>query len=147
MRDDVDTRRAAGEKIGVVSLVSFRPFPRVAVRKALENATTVITLEKAFSVGIGGIVASHIRTALADLGITQYELIAGLGGRDITQASLHDYLDKVKAGEMKYFKFLDLNRELVDRELARENESRRSGSIGDNMIKDITAMVTQEAAR
>ena len=147
MRDVVDTRRAAGEKIGVVSLVSFRPFPRVAVRKALENATTVITLEKAFSVGIGGIVASHIRTALADLGITQYELIAGLGGRDITQASLHDYLDKVKAGEMKYFKFLDLNRELVDRELARENESRRSGSIGDNMIKDITAMVTQEAAR
>ena len=147
MRDVVDTRRAAGEKIGVVSLVSFRPFPRVAVRKALENATTVITLEKAFSVGIGGIVASHIRTALADLGITQYELIAGLGGRDITQASLHDYLDKVKAGEMKYFKFLDLNRELVDRELARENESRRSGSSGDNMIKDITAMVTQEAAR
>ncbi len=147
MRDVVDTRRAAGEKIGVVSLVSFRPFPRVAVRKALENATTVITLEKAFSVGIGGIVASHIRTALADLGITQYELIAGLGGRDITQASLHDYLDKVEAGEMKYFKFLDLNRELVDRELARENESRRSGSIGDNMIKDITAMVTQEAAR
>ena len=53
----------------------------------------------------------------------------------------------MKAGEMKYFKFLDLNRELVDRELARENESRRSGSIGDNMIKDITAMVTQEAAR
>lgn len=147
MRDVVDTRRARGEKIGVLSLVSFRPFPRQAVRKALLHAQTVIVLEKAFSVGIGGIVASHVRTALMGLDIAHYELIAGLGGRDITQDSLNDYLDKVNRREMKHFKFLDLNRELVDRELAREKLVRRSGSIGDNMIKDITEMVTQEAAR
>lgn len=147
MRDVVDSRRAAGEKIGVLSLVSFRPFPRMAVRDALAHAKTVVVLEKAFSVGIGGIVASNVRTALADVHIDQYELIAGLGGRDITQASLYDYLDKVAAGEMKHFKFLDLNRELVDRELERERSTRRSGSIPENMIKDISKMMTQEVAR
>ncbi|MFT0847073.1 transketolase C-terminal domain-containing protein [Actinomycetaceae bacterium L2_0104] len=146
VRDVIDTRRDAGERIGVVSLVSFRPFPRVAVRRALKRARTVVVLEKAFSVGIGGIVASGVRTALIDHDVDHYELIAGLGGRDITQESLNDYLDEVSAGTMKRFKFLDLNRELVDRELERERLNRRSGSIPENMIKDVTSMMT-EAAR
>ena len=127
----------------MVSLVSFRPFPRVAVRRALKHARTVVVLEKAFSVGIGGIVASGVRTALMDYEIDHYELIAGLGGRDITQGSLNRYLDEVKAGTMKRFKFLDLNRELVDRELERERQVRRSGSIPENMIKDVTSMMTE----
>lgn len=143
VRDVVDSRREAGEKIGVVSLVSFRPFPRVAVRRALKHARTVVVLEKAFSVGIGGIVASGVRTALMDYEIDHYELIAGLGGRDITQESINRYLDEVKAGTMKRFKFLDLNRELVDRELERERQVRRSGSIPENMIKDVTSMMTE----
>ena len=143
VRDVVDSRREVGEKIGVVSLVSFRPFPRVAVRRALKHARTVVVLEKAFSVGIGGIVASGVRTALMDYEIDHYELIAGLGGRDITQESINRYLDEVKAGTMKRFKFLDLNRELVDRELERERQVRRSGSIPENMIKDVTSMMTE----
>ncbi len=146
VRDVVDSRREAGEIIGVVSLVSFRPFPRVAVRRALKHARTVVVLEKAFSVGIGGIVASGVRTALMDYEIDHYELIAGLGGREITQESINAYLDEVNAGTMKRFKFLDLNRELVDRELERERQVRRSGSIPENMIKDVTKMMT-EAAR
>lgn len=145
LRDVIDQRREAGEKIGVVSLVSFRPFPRLAVRKALARAKTVVVLEKAFSVGIGGIVSSNVRTALLDENVDHYELIAGLGGRDITSTSLHGYLDELKAGKQKRFTFLDLNRELVEKELERQRGTRRSGSTPENMIKDITEMVLQEA--
>lgn len=147
MRDVVDERRGDGEAIGVLSLVAFRPFPRAAIREALSSARRVICLEKAFSVGIGGIVSAHVRTATVGDGKEHYELIAGLGGRDITKASLHDYFDQVKAGTMKRFKFLDLNRELVDKELERERNIRRSGSIPENMIKDITAMMAQEGRK
>ncbi len=147
IQDVVDERRVAGERIGVVSLVSFRPFPRVAVRHALRHARTVVVLEKAFSVGIGGLVSSNVRTALLDEDVEHYELIAGLGGREITSTSLHGYLDELKAGTQKRFTFLDLNRELVEMELERERGTRRSGSIPENMIKDVTEMAMQEVGQ
>lgn len=138
LRDVVDERREAGEKIGVLSLVSFRPFPTEAVREALSNAKRFIVLEKAFSVGIGGIVSSHCRAAMRGRRFICHELIAGLGGRDITKSSLHAYLDKAVRDEVEDTTFLDLDRELVDRELEREKLQRRSGSIPENLLKDVS---------
>lgn len=136
LRDVVDERREAGEKIGVLSLVSFRPFPTEAVRAALSGAKRFIVLEKAFSVGIGGIVSSHCRAAMRGKRFICHELIAGLGGRDITKASLHAYLDKAVADDVEDTTFLDLDRELVDRELRRETLTRRSGAVPENLLRD-----------
>lgn len=138
LRDVVDERREAGEKIGVLSLVAFRPFPTAAVREALSNAKRFIVLEKAFSVGIGGIVSSHCRAAMRGRSFICHELVAGLGGRDITKRSLHEYLDKAVRDEVEDTTFLDLDCELVDRELAREAQQRRSGSIPENLLKDVS---------
>lgn len=139
LRDVVDERREQGERIGVLSIVSFRPFPAAAVRTALENATRFIVLEKAFSVGIGGIVSSHCRAAMRGKRFICHELIAGLGGRDITKASLHSYLDRAVVDDVEDTTFLDLDRELVDAELAREDAHRRSGAIPENMLRDLAA--------
>lgn len=139
LRDVVDERREQGERIGVLSIVSFRPFPAAAVRAALENATRFIVLEKAFSVGIGGIVSSHCRAAMRGKRFICHELIAGLGGRDITRASLHSYLDRAVVDDVEDTTFLDLDRELVDAELAREDAHRRSGAIPENMLRDLAA--------
>lgn len=139
LRDVVDERREQGERIGVLSIVSFRPFPAAAVRAALENATRFIVLEKAFSVGIGGIVSSHCRAAMRGKRFICHELIAGLGGRDITRASLHSYLDRAVVDDVEDTTFLDLDRELVDAELTREDAHRRSGAIPENMLRDLAA--------
>lgn len=139
LSDVVDERREQGERIGVLSIVSFRPFPAAAVRAALENATRFIVLEKAFSVGIGGIVSSHCRAAMRGKRFICHELIAGLGGRDITKASLHSYLDRAVVDDVEDTTFLDLDRELVDAELAREDAHRRSGAIPENMLRDLAA--------
>ena len=64
IKDVVDARRARGEKIGVLGITSFRPFPSDAVREVLQGAKRFVVLEKAFSVGIGGIVSSHCRPAV-----------------------------------------------------------------------------------
>lgn len=144
LRDVVDGRRANGEKIGVLSLVAFRPFPTAAVREALSNCSRFIVLEKAFSVGIGGIVSSHCRAAMRGKSFICHELIAGLGGRDITKESLNEYLDRAIVDDVEDTEFLDLDRDLVQRELDREASTRRSGAIPENMLRDVSARMNGE---
>lgn len=139
IKDVVDERRKRGEKIGVLGITSFRPFPIDAVRETLKNAKRFVNIEKAFSVGIGGIVSSHCRSAVRGMGIDNYEVIAGLGGRPITKASLHSMLDDLEAGTLPAQTFLDLDHKLVDAELARENATRRSGPTAENIMRDSKA--------
>lgn len=139
IKDVVDERRERGEKIGVLGITSFRPFPVDAVRETLKNAKRFVNIEKAFSVGIGGIVSSHCRSAVRGMGIDNYEVIAGLGGRPITKTSLHSMLDDLEAGTLPAQTFLDLDHELVDAELARENATRRSGPTAENIMRDSKA--------
>jgi pyruvate ferredoxin oxidoreductase alpha subunit len=88
LKDTVDELRDDGIKIGVLGIHSFRPFPLAAVREALQGAKRVVVLEKSFSVGLGGVVSTDVRLALSGLGCSGYTVVAGLGGRAITKASL-----------------------------------------------------------
>lgn len=137
VKDTVDTMREAGERIGVVSICSFRPFPSAALRAALCGASRILVLEKGFAVGFGGIVATNIRMALQGVDTHVHTVIAGLGGRSITQRSLRGLFDSAIAGTLEDLHFLDLNRDMVDRELARQRESIASGPIAENLIRDI----------
>ncbi len=137
VKDTVDTMREAGERIGVVSICSFRPFPSAALRAALSGASRILVLEKGFAVGFGGIVATNIRMALQGVDTHVHTVIAGLGGRSITQRSLRGLFESAIAGTLEDLHFLDLNRDMVDRELARQRESIASGPIAENLIRDI----------
>lgn len=137
IKDVIDERRENGEKIGALGISSFRPFPVEAVREVLIKAKRFVCIEKAFSIGIGGIVASHCRAALAGNPIPNYEVIAGLGGRPITRASLHEMLERAVADDLQRLTFLDLDKELVEAELERERAYRRSGPIAENLIRDV----------
>jgi pyruvate ferredoxin oxidoreductase alpha subunit len=146
LKDTVDRLREDGVRIGVVGITSFRPFPLDAVRDALAGAQRVVVLEKALAVGIGGIVSMDVHAALAGIhraGATQphaYTVIAGLGGRPITKASLHAVLLDAAAERLNELTFLDLDHELVDREVARMSASRASGPHAENMLRDLGAV-------
>ncbi|MEI2732859.1 MAG: hypothetical protein V9G08_12830 [Dermatophilaceae bacterium] len=136
IKDVVDERRANGEKIGVLGICSFRPFPIDAVREALAHATRFVALEKAFSVGIGGIVASHVRMAMSKHPIANYTVVAGLGGRAILKSSLHQMLDRAVADELDFLTFLDLDQDVVDREIARAKLEPRPGPSAEDTLRD-----------
>jgi pyruvate ferredoxin oxidoreductase alpha subunit len=119
LADVVDARREAGEKVGLLGLTTFRPFPFAAVREVLGSARQVVVLEKAFSVGVGGIVTDQVRHALAGADVDLRTLVAGLGGRPITERSLHGALDTAARGELDELAFLDLDHALVERERER----------------------------
>ena len=137
IEDAVDELRARGVRIGAVGIKAFRPFPREEIRAALADAGRVVVIEKALALGVGGIVSQNVRNSIAAAGAHVHTVIAGLGGRPITTASLCGLFDEAVAGSLQEMTFLDLNIELVERELERTRCKRRSGPHAENMLRDI----------
>jgi len=82
----IDKLREQGQAVGALSLRCFRPFPHANLVELLKTAQRIIVLEKAFSVGAGGIVATELRATLHQAGISTpvESVVGGLGGRDLT---------------------------------------------------------------
>jgi len=118
-------------------VVSFRPFPLAQVRAALKGAKRVVVVEKTFAVGIGGILATDIRTAMDGISILDYTVVAGLGGRPITKKSLHALFDKAVRDDLPALTFLDLDWNIVNKQLERERQKRRSGPVAENILRDV----------
>ncbi len=137
IKDAVDEARAGGHRIGVVSICSFRPFPLAEVRAALAWAKRVVVLEKCLAVGIGGIVSDGVRKALSGIQLNGYTVIAGLGGRAITKQSLLNLFGRASRDELEQLNFLDLNWDVVKRELARGRQQRRAGPSAENILRDL----------
>jgi pyruvate/2-oxoacid:ferredoxin oxidoreductase alpha subunit len=100
-RDVVDRRRADGEKVGLVKIKMFRPFPTAAIRAALAGARRVAVLDRNVSPGHGGIFAEEIRSALYDVPPDDrpwlHGYVLGLGGRDVTPATIDEIIDRTWA--------------------------------------------------
>jgi pyruvate ferredoxin oxidoreductase alpha subunit len=139
IEDVVDELREQGVAVGAVGLKCFRPYPLDEMRAALASAQRVIVLEKAFSVGAGGIVGQNVRDALAGCGPIVYDVVGGLGGRPITKASLNQLIADVLGERLEPARlhFLELNVELVERELARTSAERCSGPHAENILRDL----------
>jgi pyruvate ferredoxin oxidoreductase alpha subunit len=137
IKDVVDKMREDGKKIGVLSICSFRPFPKEAIRKALENCKRVIVLEKSLAVGFGGVVANNVMMSMQGTGVHVYTVVAGLGGRPITQPSLTDMLLKAEKDDLEDLTFFDLQHEVVERELERVRDSQKSGPAAENILRDL----------
>ncbi|MEW6163446.1 MAG: pyruvate ferredoxin oxidoreductase [Pseudomonadota bacterium] len=137
IKDVIDEMRADGQRIGVLGITCFRPFPLAAVAAALKGAKRFVVLEKSLAIGIGGIVATNVRMAVTGMGLRGYTVIAGLGGRAITRKSLRDCFLKAAQDAIEPTSFLDLDRKAVDKQLEREKAHRRSGPVAEALLRDV----------
>lgn len=137
LKDAIDELRQEGHAVGSVAICSYRPFPLAALRQALHHAERVIVLEKSLAPGLGGILSADVRMSLSGLQLHGHTVIAGLGGRVITKASLRNMLLDAQAGRLEHVTFLDLNWDVVWRQLARESEQRRSGPRAESILRDL----------
>lgn len=81
----VDGLRAQGEKVGILRVKMFRPFPVAEFRTRLSKAKKVAVLDRNCSFGVGGIFAQELKAALYGANSPKlYSYIAGMGGRDVT---------------------------------------------------------------
>ena len=137
IKDTIDEMRDQGHRIGALAITSYRPFPGVQVRDVLKSARRVVVLEKSMAVGIGGILASDIRLALAELPVVGYAVIAGLGGRPITRKSLRTLFESAMRDALEPLSFLDLDWTIVNKHLELERTVRRSGPAAEAILRGL----------
>jgi pyruvate ferredoxin oxidoreductase alpha subunit len=106
------------DDVGLLHLTMYRPFPARCLREALRDAEHVIVLERAFAPGAGGVVSADLNAAMAGLPVRISTVVAGLGGRPVTKASIAAVLDQAQRGELADLTFLDLRTDVVERELS-----------------------------
>ena len=114
LKDTVDALAADGDRVGVVGVTSFRPFPYDALRRALHDARRVVVVERSLAPGVGGVVTADVRAALAGRDVEIASVVAGLGGRPITRPSLRSMLRSALDGALDPLTFLDLDRQVVE---------------------------------
>jgi pyruvate ferredoxin oxidoreductase alpha subunit len=113
----VDNRVARGERVGALGVTCFRPFPAAAVRAALSGADEVLVVERSLAAGEDGPLTAEVARALAGSRARVRTVVAGLGGRPVTGHGLHGLLDRAARGRLGTRTFLDLDHEVVAREL------------------------------
>ncbi len=96
----VDEYRKRGEKIGILGLRLFRPFPMEQIRTIVRGRAKLAVLDRNCSYGHHGIWHQELKSILYTLSENErpdlYGYIAGLGGRDITLQSIQAIIEKTK---------------------------------------------------
>jgi pyruvate ferredoxin oxidoreductase alpha subunit len=120
LRQLADELAEGQDPVGVLGLTLFRPFPTEQVRSALAQASRVVVVERAVSLGAaaGGPVSADVRCCLSP-DQQLFTVVCGLGGRPITRQSLSLMLAEAAAGQLAELSFLDLDVDLVEREVHR----------------------------
>ena len=99
----INERRERGEKVGLLKIKMFRPFPSAALRRALAGIPRLAVLDRNISPGHGGIFAEELRSALYDLPADRRPRIdgyvLGLGGRDVTPDVIGECLDATRGND------------------------------------------------
>jgi pyruvate ferredoxin oxidoreductase alpha subunit len=95
VKEGVDALRDEGVPVGLLRIVSYRPFPAVAVAQALAQAETVVVLDRADSPGGAPPLFAELAAALYGSRAALRSHVFGLGGRDFHP----DDLRGIVAGE------------------------------------------------
>jgi pyruvate/2-oxoacid:ferredoxin oxidoreductase alpha subunit len=93
-RDVVDELRAEGQKVGLLKIRLFRPFPAQLVRDVIGTVKKVAVIDRNIGFGVGGIFAQEVRAALYNYSnVPIFGFVAGLGGRDITPSVIREVVE------------------------------------------------------
>lgn len=91
----VDILRSEGIKAGSMRVRWIRPFPELDLRDR-----ELVVIDRNYSFGFGGILASSIR---AKTGKECYNVIAGLGGQEVTFNDIAGFVRERRIGEESWF--------------------------------------------
>jgi pyruvate ferredoxin oxidoreductase alpha subunit len=94
----VDQMRQEGRSVGLVKIRLWRPFPFEEFKRATLGAKQLVVIDRSVSVGMGGPVASEVKSAL--YGVEGhpivYNFVAGISGRDVAPSDFIKMVDKAQ---------------------------------------------------
>jgi len=104
--------------VKLIKLRAMRPFPIEAIQRVCHGLDDLIVLERALSLGAGGIVGAEVRAALSEIPTPPrvHNFAAGLGGRDMPLSILPRLLETIRTSGPTRFNFFDLELDKVAEE-------------------------------
>lgn len=120
LRAAIDVLREKGEKVGLVKIRAYRPFPGEQLYRAVQHAKIVCVLDKALSVGQGAPAGSDLKAYCCNKRGCPPILscVAGLGGRDVNIRTAERILEIAKAallsGDIPETEYIEIKREYLE---------------------------------
>lgn len=115
IKDYIDLERDKGLKIGLLRVVSYRPFPKEKIKNLLKDKKVVAVLDKSISLGSEGPLFTEVKSLFNQAMPKISGFIAGLGGRDITLSTIESMVKIAQEKEVRC-EFLDVNKALLKEE-------------------------------
>jgi pyruvate ferredoxin oxidoreductase alpha subunit len=84
VKDVVDELRCSGERVGLLKITGFRPFPDRSIAAALSDVRSVAVLDRALSPGGPAPLFAMMAAALYGTPVALRSYVYGLGGRDLS---------------------------------------------------------------
>ena len=86
----VDELREDGQKIGLVRIRLFRPFPKAALIEALKHARRIAVIDRNISPGQEGVFSEELKSALFARvqNVAVFSFVLGLGGTNVSVAHI-----------------------------------------------------------
>lgn len=100
-REAVDELRERGERVGLIKIKSFRPFPTARLREAAGKFKKLVVLDRNISIGHEGVFYQELKSALYHLKDRPQVLgfVLGLGGRDVTPEDIKGIVETARERE------------------------------------------------
>ena len=104
IKDVVDELRKQGKKVGLVKIRLFRPFPEREIAQALQNAKSVIILERASGFGSYSMLYNEISAALFHYPKKpkMVNYVFGLGGRNFGKTDARKLFEELEKIDSEY---------------------------------------------
>lgn len=104
----VDELREQGEKVGLLKIKLFRPFPHNQIAEALKNVKYIAVFDKTVSFGSNAPLCAEIIQIMSTIPDAKYTIqscIYGLGGREIFKEDIKKiFSDEWSGKEVKYIR-------------------------------------------
>jgi len=100
LKDVVDERREKGEKVGMIRIKMFRPFPAHEFIRACGSVRKIGVVDRNYSAGTGGIFWQEIRACLQGQGDRLVQgYLAGVGGGDVVPDMVREIVEDLTLRE------------------------------------------------
>lgn len=102
----VESLRKQKQKVGLLRILCYRPFPGEEIKESLENAEKIIVVDNDISTGYGGIIYPEIKSAVSDSGKKFFNAIVSLGGKFIGRKDFENIARKAVSGKSEKFWYM-----------------------------------------
>ncbi|MDP8012309.1 MAG: transketolase C-terminal domain-containing protein [Thermoplasmata archaeon] len=117
-RETVRKLREEGEKVGLVKITVFRPFPKDEIIEITKNAKVIAVVDRNISPGFAGAIFTEVAASFTNVKNRPkiIDFILGLGGRDIRVENYEEIYKRSKKamrGKFEEVQWIDVDEESV----------------------------------